>query len=117
MLRAAEPSTLPQEVAMELTSPVARNANGAIPGLQRERILSLEGDFDAPSFCWVRNYLRTATPTCPIVFDFSGVRFCQPFALAELLRIISEFGYDATVRGLHRGAALEDERRGGHHAH
>lgn len=69
---------------------------------EAEEVLNLTGEFDAPAFCRVRELLRADAETARFVLDFHEVRWCQPFALAELCDLVTRSGGRLRCRALSR---------------
>ncbi len=64
-----------------------------------DRVVNLDGDFDASAFCRVLELIR-AEPSARVVIDFHRVRCCQPFVLFQLFDLIGHSGGTVRVRGL-----------------
>ncbi len=67
-----------------------------------ERIVQLTGEFDAPAFCRVRDLFSSAADEARLVLDFHDVRWCHPFALAELFDLVGHSGGRLRTRALSR---------------
>jgi hypothetical protein len=67
-----------------------------------EQVLYLTGDFDSSAFFRIRDLVRNATASAPIVLNFRDVPFCHPFALSELFEILVRTGGAVRALGLSR---------------
>ncbi|MHB8419059.1 MAG: hypothetical protein ACYDCL_13360 [Myxococcales bacterium] len=67
-----------------------------------ESVINLTGEFDAPAFCRVRDYLCATAESSRIVLDFHDVRWCHPFALAELFELLPHCAGRVRTRALSR---------------
>jgi hypothetical protein len=68
--------------------------------LERERVVTLDKDFDGNVFAKLRPSLSEATAAAPLLLDFRDVRHCHPFALARLFELLGDLGGSVRVRGL-----------------
>ncbi|HUB05498.1 MAG TPA: hypothetical protein VMB50_00770 [Myxococcales bacterium] len=62
------------------------------------KVVNLTGEFDASAFCRVRDLLTSAAEQ--IVLDFHDVRWCHPFALAELFELVTQLDGRVRTRAL-----------------
>ncbi len=66
------------------------------------QVMFLEGQFDAPAFCRIRELISRATTAAPLTLSFRDVRFCDPFALGKLFEVIAQADGAVLTQGLSR---------------
>jgi predicted dehydrogenase len=72
----------------------------AIAAATDRRVTFLEGQFDAPAFCRIRELINQATASAPVILSFRDVRYCDPFALGELFEVIAQSDGAVVTQGL-----------------